>query len=982
MLYFVNCNIKTLLVIIIKMLKCQTSEKPLNKLVLFTKSINNMVSNEYNYISIEEKWQKKWFEDKIYLAKKQNKKKFFIHFAYPGVSGYLHVGHMRGFTYCDIIARYKRMQKYDVIFPAGFHATGIPSIGFAKKVERRDKQTIKSLEEYGVDERYIKKLVDPNEVVNYFANVYVEDYWKKFGFLIDYSRIMSTISEGYKKFITWQFLKLKEKNLLIKKPHFAPFCPNCGPVAVDKSETDISKGGNAEILEFTVIKFILSDGVILPAATLRPETIFGVTNMWINPSVEYIKAKIDNEIWILSKQAFSKLKHQINNVEKTDEIISGKDLIGKTCKIPLINREIPLLSGPFADPNVATGIVMSVPAHAPYDWIALKESGEKIEPITIIDVKGYDSNPAKQECEKLSITSQNETEKLDLATEEVYKNEFHKGYLNEKCGEYAGIKISDIKDEVKNKLIDNNHAKIMREFSDEVICRCQTPVLIKQIPDQWFIKYSDINLTEQTKKHSATMNIYPQDYKYELPKVLDWFDDRACIRQGSWLGTEFPFKKGWIIEPISDSTLYPLYYIVSKYVNEEKIKSSEMSEQFFDYIFLDKGKPQNQIWDEIKKDFNYWYPVDINLGGKEHKTVHFPVFIMNHVAIIPKDKKPRGIFVHWWVTQKGKEKISKSKGGAEHINEAATKYGVDAMRLYYAHVGSPFVDIEWDKEAVIKYKNRLANIFKQIKSFKNYKNKKNENLDKWLTSSLQRIIKKTFNAFENFDLRVATNEIFFEMQKIISWYIKRRGSNKEILDNFVKNWLLLMAPITPHLSEELWRDYNKSGFISNELYPQFNENKISEKDEIGEYLLQEVTEDISEILKITRIKPKKIFIYTSPYWKKEIFRIAISLTSENKPEMNIFMKKIMSNSSFKSNAKQVSQFAGKIFGEVKKFSVSDKKRYIVNIDEKNYLETAEEYLKELFSCEIKIICVDDKDIYDPEGKSRFAIPLRPAIFIE
>ena len=91
------------------------------------------------------------------------------------------------------------MQKYDVIFPAGFHASGIPSIGFAKKVERKDKQTIKSLKDYGLDEKFIQKLSDPNEVVKYFAKVYVEDYWKKFGFLIDYSRIMSTISEGYKK---------------------------------------------------------------------------------------------------------------------------------------------------------------------------------------------------------------------------------------------------------------------------------------------------------------------------------------------------------------------------------------------------------------------------------------------------------------------------------------------------------------------------------------------------------------------------------------------------------------------------------------------------------------------------------------------------------------------------------------------------------------------------------------------------------------
>ena len=577
-----------------------------------------MESKNYDYINIEKKWQKKWFEEKIYESKKENSKKFFIHFAYPGVSGYLHVGHMRGFTYCDIIARYKRMSGFDVLYPAGFHASGIPSIGFAKKVERKDPATIKDLKNYGVSDELIKKLTDPSEVVDYFGNVYVEDYWKKFGYLIDYSRIMSTISDGYKKFIQWQFYRLKEKDLLVQKPHFAPFCPNCGPVAVDKSETDILKGGAAEILEFTTIKFKMSDGTILPAATLRPETIFGVTNMWVNPNVEYVKAEINGEKWILSDEAFNKLTHQLEDVKALDEKISGKELIGKTCTVPIVDREIPILSGPFADPNVATGIVMSVPAHAPYDWIALVESEEDIEPITIIDVKRYGTNPAKEACDSLGIKSQTETEKLEIATEEVYKKEFHTGYLNENCGQYAGIKISDIKDAVKDDLIDNKNAVVMREFSEEVVCRCSEKVVIKQIPDQWFIKYSNEELTENSKKHTETMNIYPEDYKNELPRVLDWFDDRACIRKGSWLGTEFPFKKGWIIEPISDSTLYPSYYIISKYVNENKIKPEEMTEEFFDYVFLGKGKSKNSVWNGIKKDFDYWYPVDINLGGKRH----------------------------------------------------------------------------------------------------------------------------------------------------------------------------------------------------------------------------------------------------------------------------------------------------------------------------------------------------------------------------
>lgn len=940
-----------------------------------------MVTKNYDYISIENKWQDKWFDENINIASKKQNKKFFIHFAYPGVSGYLHVGHMRGFTYCDIIARYKRMTGYDVLFPAGFHASGIPSVGFAKKVERKDEETIFLLKKNGCNDEFIKKLADPNEVVNYFSKVYVNDYWKKFGFLIDYSRLMNTISKGYNKFIEWQFHKLNNSGLLIQKPHFAPFCPNCGPVAVDKSETDILKGGSSEILDFTIIKFKLKDGTILPAATLRPETIFGVTNMWVNPNIDYEKVKVNNEIWICSKECIEKITYQFDNVELLYEKILGKDLVGKTCIVPEVNREVPILSGIFADPNIATGIVMSVPAHAPYDWIALIESKEDISPIKIIDVKGFDNNPAKEVCDQLRIASQTEIDKLDEATDIVYKKEFHTGVLNENCGEFAGLKITEIKDLVRNDLISKNLASTMKEFSEEVICRCKEKVVIKLIPDQWFIKYSDIELTEKSKEYAETMNIYPQEYYSELPKILDWFDDRAAIRKGSWLGTPFPYKKDWTIEPISDSTLYPAYYILSKFVNQKKITHLDMTEEFFDYIFLGIGMAKNNIWDEIKTEFDYWYPVDINLGGKEHKTVHFPVYLMNHVAIMPEGKRPNGLFVHWWVTQKGKEKISKSKGGAEPIVEAASIYGVDAMRLYYVHVGSPFVDIEWDAEIVTKYKNRVANIWKLILQLSEIKGSKNYNLDNWLKSITNKRIQRIDTAFKAFNLREAANEIYFELQKDIQWYLKRGGENSEFLKKFIDNWIILMTPITPHLAEELWH-INHDTFVSTESYPVFDPKEISEEDEIGEYLLTEVTDDIYEILKVTKISPKKIHIYVSPTWKKIIFKKAIELDAENKLNIGLIMKEIMSDPDKKAIAKEISQFVSKIPVEIKKLSKNDKNRYLILFNGVKYLENAKDYIKKIFSCEVEIYDCDRKDLYDPMNKSKFAIPLRPAIYIE
>jgi leucyl-tRNA synthetase len=478
------------------------------------------------------------------------------------------------------------------------------------------------------------------------------------------------------------------------------------------------------------------------------------------------------------------------------------------------------------------------------------------------------------------------------------------------------------------------------------------------------------------------MNLYPEEYKDEMPKVLDWFDDRACIRKGSWLGTEFPFKKGWIIEPISDSTLYPAYYIVSKYVNENKIKPEDMTEEFFDYVFLGKGKTKNKVWNEIKSDFDYWYPVNINLGGKEHKTVHFPVFLMNHVAVMPKDKWPDGIFVHWWVTQKGKEKISKSKGGVEHINEAATVYGVDAMRLYYAHIGSPFVDVEWDKEVVTRYKNRVVNTWKLIKEIEKIRDKTDDNLDSWLRSMMNRTIKRTVDSFENFDLRVATNEVFFEFQKNIQWYIKRGGGNKKLLKEIISNWVKLMSPVTPHLSEELWSSMGGKDFVSLESYPAYTPKALSVEAEVGERLLSDIVEDISEILKVTKIKPKKICIYISPKWKQDLFKKALKLQDDGKLEMNVLMKTAMADTELRKQGKAVSSYAGKILGEIKKLNENDRKRYGTHVDEKTYLENGKKFLKDEFSADIEIYSVDDKKIYDPAEKARYAVPLRPAIYVE
>jgi len=954
-------------------------------------------------VDIERKWQRIWEEKVRWEAERdETREKFFLIFAYPGISGYLHVGHMRGFTYADVICRYKRQRGYSVLFPVGFHASGLPAISLAKRIQRGDPSTIEYLKRNGCPEEEIEKLKDVSYLIDFFSKVYINDYWKRFGFTIDLSRAMSTVSPGYKRFITWQFLKLNQKGLLTKKPHYAPYCPNCGPVAVDPSQTDVSEGGDADVLEYSLLLFEGPQQLILPAATLRPETLFGVTNMWLNPDVEYVVAEVDGRGWLLSREGYVKLSYQMGDVEEVGKI-KGSELIGKSCRVPYTNREVPILPGPFVDPKVATGVVMSVPAHAPYDWIALedlkgelregedpwglKSVVEGIMPITIIKSRKYPmEDPAGHLVKRMGVKDQFEVEKLEEATREIYREEFHSGVLNDLCMDYAGLKVSEIKDTLKVDLENIGLIRPFYDFSKEVICRCGERVVIKRIENQWFIRYSDEELTERSVEHTERMMIYPEEYRRELPGVLEWFSDRACIRQGSWLGTEFPFAKGWIIEPISDSTLYPAYYIVSKYVNSGELKVEWMDERFFDYVYLGRGEisdfPEERrgVIEKIRRDFLYWYPLDINLGGKEHKTVHFPVFLMNHVAIMPKWAWPRGIFVHWWVTQKGGEKIAKSKGGAEPIPEAIAHYGVDSMRLYYCHVGSPEMDVEWREEVVSDYQSRLLKILNLVREIISGGGEGGE-MDDYLRAALAKRFSEYLDAMENYALREAAGTVYYQTYQDLRWYLRRGGGGGEAFKEAVRTWAKMMMPFTPHLAEELWEMAGGEGLVS---LSRTGEVEAYDQGVLArEEYLKGLLEDISHIRRATGREGERIVLYTAPGWKWEALERLMRMREEKgRVDPGRVIKEFLEKEELKDKKKVVPQIISRLAKDVMRMKEEDRQRYLSFRDEKDFLRRSIPFLSRELGAEVSVYEEDDPSKYDPRGRAHLALPLKPAVYVE
>jgi leucyl-tRNA synthetase len=931
--------------------------------------------------TIQDKWQKKWADANIGVASHQkDKPKFFMIFAYPGVSGYLHVGHMRGFSYTDAICRYERLQGKEVLFPVGTHASGNQAIAFANKVKNNDEAWISYLKKNGCSDEQLAKLDTPENVISYFNSVYINNYWKKFGFLCDWDRFTCTTNKDYEKFIQWQFKKLHQQNLLVQKPYFATACIVHGPVAVDPSETDISKGGNAEKQEYTLLKFKFGDDFLV-AATLRPETMYGQTNLWINPTGSYVRVAVEGENWVMSQEAADKLKYQKDDVLLKEDV-DPKKLLGRYALAPFIDNEIPILPADFCSPSIGTGIVTSVPGDAPYDYVALRILQEDIEQcelfgldcndikdialIPIVKSKGYGKFPAQEIVEKMGIKSLQDKEKLDEATKELYKVGHHTGVMRENCGKFAGMKVEEAKELMKAELLENGRGDIFHDLSEEVICRCGERVIIKRIDDQWFIKYSDATLTEKSKEHVQSMSVFPEEYKTHLPGVLDWFNDRACARLGNWLGSKFPFDDTWTIEPISDSTLYPTYYIVSKFVKSGELSVKDLTEEFFDYVFLGRGIGKEK-WKKVKEEFDYFYPLDVNLGGKEHKTVHFPVFLMNHVAILPKEKWPQGIFVNWWVTGKG-SKISKSKGGAEPIPDAMEKYGVDAMRLYYSHIGSPHIDVVWTEEVVLNYKNALERIYTLFENIKKLDGKK-KSVDTWLLSRVHEHVKNISHSMRGYELRELASTVYFTMYDDVRWYIRRGGESKKVINEVLDLWTKLMNPITPHLSEEL-----SSGeeLVSSSSWPVVDESLIQREADASEEMIRVTMEGMRNVIKLAKLeKPRKFTLFIAEEWMYELFEV---VSRELKVTRNVgeIMKRVLEEENLKMKGKEISKIVLSLVKDHSKIPlcITSRKRELETIGE------ASEFLKNEFDCYIDVPLASDH----PKAKS--AVPGKVGILVE
>ncbi|RLI92412.1 MAG: leucine--tRNA ligase [Candidatus Altiarchaeales archaeon] len=924
------------------------------------------MTNKFNLKEIEEKWKKRWEEEKIFNAISDKKRrKFYLTVAYPYPSGSMHVGHGRTYTVPDIIARYKRMQGYNVLFPMAWHVTGSPVLGIAERIRKRDPKTLMIYGKlYKVPEEKLKEFEDPRKIVEHFSDEYKRDM-KNLGLSIDWTREFLTITPQYQRFIEWQYRTLYSKGLVRKGKHPVRYCPSCdNPVG----DHDLLEGEDSVINEFTIIKFKFNNS-ILPAATLRPETLFGVTNIWLNPKVRYVRARVDGEIWILSRESVEKLRYLDRDVEVLAEIDAG-EIIGKFCRDPINDREIPILPAEFVDPDYATGVVMSVPAHAPYDYVALRDIGSDIKPIVIIESDDNEKIPAKDIVERMNIKNQRDS-KLEEATEILYREEYAKGRMKKSIERYGNMSVRECRERLSRDLIKSNHGDLFYEFSKRpVVCRCGTRCFVKILKDQWFLRYSDEKWKEKAHECLSEMNIIPKEIRQNFQYFIDWLKDWACTRRVG-LGTVLPWDRKWIVEPLSDSTIYMSYYTISHHLR--KINSELLSDEFFDYVFLGNGDadkisknlgiPREKL-NEIRNEFAYWYPAEWRLSAKDLVGNHLTFHIFHHTAIFPKKYWPRGIVVFGMGLLDG-QKMSSSKGNIILLSDAIEKYGGDTVRLFLMSNAEPWQDFDWRDPLV---KNTLKKL-KQFYDHVNYAITLNNDIplrriDRWLLSRFEETIMKTINSLENFQIRKALQHAFFDVLNDLAWYSRRCKPNSRVLRKIADKWVRLMAPFIPFTCEELWSRMNKDGFVSIAEYPTYDKEKIDHEVLFGEELIRNLIDDIQKIMRVTKVKAKKIYLYIAEDWKRELFK-----SIKNGESISEIMKKEF----VKGNESDAIRI-------IKRIRPDEIPEYVFDLEsEFELFNDAREFLEREFNAMVEIQKTPE---YDPENRARLSLPMRPGIYIE
>lgn len=838
--------------------------------------------------SVEAKWQRKWKEARIFEPEVDpSKKKFFITVPWPYTNSSLHVGHGRTYTTADIIARYKRLSGFNVLFPMAFHQSGTPILAFSERIRRNDPNTIKlykdTLSEYESPENIparIEEFKEPQNIATYFSERIVKDF-TSLGYSIDWRRRFTSGDRFYQNFVEWQFKKLKSLGLIKNGEYPVVYSINDSNAV---GEDDIADGDidKVTIEEFTAVVF-RGDEYSLIAASLRPETVFGITNLWISPEAHYVKFRMNGSIYAVSEEAFEKLNLQRPGLKLLGKIDSQEFLKTKF-KTPLDQREVSVYTSDFVDPDNGTGIVYSVPGHAVWDYIALKSAGIDFTPVKVLELTGADRSTVESLIDELGIKSLSDSVKIKEATQRLYKIEFYDGKLLSNNGSFSGMKTEAAREAIKKELFEKEQGFIFYETSRKAQTRGGSKVIAAVMSNQWFIDYSVDWWKKKSHNIVNSMLYYPEFYRNAMNDAVDWLRERPCARRRG-IGTKLPFDPDWTIESLSDSTLYPAVYTNMQNFSQIYNEIGSIPPEIVEYVYADGpedvlsnyGNTVKELAMSARNEKDYWYGVDIRLTAPPHISNHLAFYIMNHAALMPERDAPRGIIISGLLLANG-AKISKSKGNAISLLKISTKYTADLYRLFVAVSADISSVLDWNETEIAAVRRKYDAFVESLENSEGSPKSTGKQVEEWFSSKFNQHLKDYFQKMDIFDIRGAYIAVFYEVLNDLK-YVESRGGNVSLcVAGIRERWLKIMSPVIPHTCEELWEKFGHSGFISSEKMGQETIGEVNEDSIKSEKYLQDIITDVREIIKATGITPSKVEIQTCGSDLRE----AAVLMSENR----------------------------------------------------------------------------------------------------
>lgn len=734
----------------------------------------------YNFKEIEKKWQNYWDKNNSFkTSNDMSKKKFYglVEFPYPSGAG-MHVGHIKAYSGLEVIARKRRMEGYNVLFPIGFDAFGLPT------------------ENYAIKTKTHPRIVTDNNIKRFTEQL------KKVGFSFDFSRTIDTSEEKYYKWTQWIFLKMYEKGLVFKDNTYVNYCPSCKVVLSNED----SQGGKCDICHSDIIqkqKLVwylriteyadkLLDGLkevdylpniklqqenwigkstgafvdfklkevdeTLRIYTTRCDTLFGVTFMVIapeHPIITKYKDRISNINTVKEYQDKASKKTEFERTQLIKDK-TGVKIEGITAINPVNKKEIPIYISDYVMMNYGTGAIMAVPAHDMRDY----EFAQKFN-IDIIPVIKGDTKDGAYIGDGIHINSEflNNLNKEDAIEKMLL-------YLKENSIGEKGVQY-------KMKDWAFNRQRYWGEPIPIIYCnKCGTvPVPYEQLP---------LKLPNITNFEPGTNGESP------LAKISE-FVNCKCPKCGSDAKRETDTMPQW-----AGSSWYYLRYI----------------DPLNDKCFAD--------YDKLK----YWLPVDWYNGGMEHVTRHLIYSRFWHkflydLNVVPTKEPYKRRTAQGLILGPDGEKMSKSRGNVIDPLDIIEEYGADTLRTYVLFMGDYSVECPWNEDAikgVFRFLDRVYNLKNRVKEDNNY------------TKSLEIIINKTIKKVSNDIENMKFNTAIAELMKLINTYYELENITTKDYETLIK----LLYPFAPHITEELNKEVLNKDSLVYSSYPTYEEEKTKE----------------------------------------------------------------------------------------------------------------------------------------------------------